>query len=158
MVARVDVARDERCSLGISPRDDKAFDTHNVELKSDRDEPVDVLLDGDEHFACHVAALFRAWCLVLDVDTRSTLFHEKLCEFHRCSNSTMASISICYDGTEIIDNGSRCELCVVHTGAFFALLAVVEELSSEKVLNLIWYSVIGVILENADYSCPRERQ
>jgi len=150
VVARVDVARDERRSLRIGARDDEALDAHDVELKSDRDEPIDVLLDGDEHLARHVTALFRARCLVLDVDSRGTLFDEKLCEFHGCRDTAMASVRVCYDGAEIVDCRGRGKLGIAHTRTLFALLAVVEELSGEEVLNLARYSVVGVISE--DYS------
>ena len=158
MVTSVDVARDERRGLGVSARDDKALDTHDVELKPDRNKPVDVLLDGDEHFAAHVTALFRARRLVLDVNTRSTLFDEKLCKFHGRRNTAVASVCICYDRSKIIDWGDRGKFCIAHTRALFALLAVVEKLSSEKVLNLIWYRVIRVILEDVNYSRYRERR
>jgi len=158
VVARVDIGREECRSLRIGSRDDKALNTHNVELKSNRDKPVNVLLYGNKYFACHVTALFRAWRLVLNVNTCSATFHEKLRKFHCCRYTAVASVGIRYDRAEIVDNWDRSKLRIAHTGAFFALLAVVEELSSEKVFNLIRYGVIGVILKNADLSKVRERQ
>ena len=157
VVARVDVARDERRGLGIGTRDDEALDAHDVELEPNRDESVDVLLDGDEHFARHVAALFRARCLVLDVNARRALFHEELREFHRCRKAAMARVGICYDRADIIDRGVRGELCIGHMRARFALLAVMEELSREKVFNLVRYSVVGIIFGDANHSSHRGR-
>ena len=51
----------------------------------------------------------------------------------------MSGIGICDDGTEVIDVG---EFGTVSSGgcgnSFFALFAVVEELSLEEVLDFVW--------------------
>ena len=158
VVACVDIARDERGGLGIGASDGKALDAHDVELESDRDKSFDVLLDGDEHFARHVPTLFRARRLVFDVNTRGTLFHKKFRELHGRRETAVACISICYDRAEIVDCGARGKLCIAHTRARFALLAVMEELGSEKMFNLIRHGVIGVIFGDADHSLLRGRQ
>ena len=151
MVARVDVARDERGGLGIRARNGETVDPHDVELEPDGDEPVDVLLDRDEHFAGHVTAFFGARRLILDVDPCSAFLHEKLGKLHRGTETAVSGVGVCDDGAEIIDCRGRGELRVTQTGALLALLAVVEKLSGEKMFNLIRHGVIGVILKSSDY-------
>jgi hypothetical protein len=92
--------------------------------------------------------------LVLNVNARGALFHEKLGEFHGGCETTVARVSICYDGAEVVDDGVRCEVGISHTRAGFALLAVMEELSSKKVFNLIGYSVIRIVFGEGG-SVPR---
>ena len=57
----------------------------------------------------------------------------------------MTRVSICYDGTDVVDGGGRCKLRIARTRAGFALLAVMEKLSGEEVFNLIRYGVIGIV-------------
>jgi len=104
-----------------------------------------VLLDGDKNLAGHMSALLGSWSLVLDVDTCSTLLNEELGELHGGCETAMASVSVGNDGSQVINDGSRGEFCVRETSASFALFPVVEELSSEQVLDFIWDGVIGVI-------------
>jgi hypothetical protein len=57
----------------------------------------------------------------------------------------VACVSICYDWAEVVDDGGRCKVRISHARAGFALLAVMEELSSKKVFNLIRYGVIRIV-------------
>ncbi len=152
MVARVDVARDERGCLRIRARNGETIDPHNVKLEPDGDEPVDVLLDRDENFAGHVATFFGAGRLILNVDPCSAFLHEKLGKFHRGSKTAVPGVGVCDDRAEIVNCGGRGELRITQMGALLALLAVVEKLSGEEMLDLIRHSVVGVILESSGYS------
>ena len=49
MIPFVDVGGDESSSLRVGSSDDEVRNSHDVVLKSDGDESVDVLGDGDEN-------------------------------------------------------------------------------------------------------------
>lgn len=50
--------------------------THDVSLSSDSYKSVDVLADGYEHFARHVTTFLSPRRLILNMNTRSSLFYE----------------------------------------------------------------------------------
>ena len=79
--------------------------THDVGLGPDGHEPVDVLADGDEHLAGHVAALLGSWHLVLNMDTGRSLLDEELRELHHSGQTTMTSVCIGNDWAEEVDVG-----------------------------------------------------
>ena len=84
-------------------------------------------------------ALLRPRRLILNMDARSSLLNEQLGQFHDSSQTSVSGISVCDDGAQVID---VCELGTVGFGSscysFFALLAVVEELGLEEVLDFVW--------------------
>jgi len=96
-----------------------------------------VLLDGDEHLAGHVAALLGARGLVLNVDAGGALLDEELGELHDSGETAVASVGIGNDGAEVVDIGQLSALLLGDRHALLALLAVVEELSHEKVADLV---------------------
>jgi hypothetical protein len=107
-------------------------------LCADGNKTVDVLADWYQDLSSHMSALLRSWSLILDVDTSSSFLHEQLGQFHDRCQTSMSGISICNDGSEVID---ICELGAVGfrggCDSFFALLAVVEKLGLEEMLDLI---------------------
>jgi len=66
--------------------------------------------DGDEDFSRHVTALFRARCLIFDVDTSGALLDKHFGELHDGGKTTMPSVSVGNNGTEVVDDWSRNEL------------------------------------------------
>lgn len=119
--------------------------THNVGLRADGDETVDVLADGHKHLAGHVTALLRSWRLVLNVDAGRALLNEKLGKLHDGGQTTMASIGISNDRAHVVDVGTFVSLVLGRCQTFFSLFSVVEQLSHEEVINLLWHAVHGVI-------------
>ena len=57
----------------------------------------------------------------------------------------MAGVRISDDGAEVVDGGGAGELRVAQMAARFALLAIVEELRLEEVLDLVGHGVVGVV-------------
>ena len=104
-----------------------------------------MLLDGDKNLSGHVATLLGSWSLILNVDTSGTLLNEELGQFHGGGETTVAGVSVSNDGSHIIDDGSRGKFSVREMSASLPLFPVVEELSGEQVLDLVWDCVVGVI-------------
>jgi hypothetical protein len=145
MVAVVDVGGDEGGGFRVGTSDNKILNTHDVVLQTDGDETVDVLRDGDQDLASHMTTLLGTRCLVLDVNTSSTLLNEHLGELHDGCETTMASVGISDNGTEVVDNGSGSELRIGQSGPAFALFSVVEQLCHEQVLDLVGNGVRRII-------------
>jgi len=85
-----------------------------------------------------MSALLGTRRLILDMDTSSPLLNEQLRQLHDGSQTSVSGISICDDGTEVVD--------VLELGAvgfrfghysLFSLLAVVEELGHEEVADFV---------------------
>lgn len=111
--------------------------THNIRLRPDRDETVDVLADGHKHLARHVAALLGSRSLILNVDASSALLDEQLCELHHGCQATVACIGVCYNRAQVVDVQAAGALCLGRRQALLALLAIVEKLRHEEVSNLV---------------------
>lgn len=111
--------------------------THDVRLGPDSDQSVDVLADGYKHFACHMSALLRSRCLILNVNTGGTLLNKQLCELHNGRKPTVSSVCIGDDRTEVVDIRSVRAIRFWCGESLFSLLPVVEQLGHEKVLHLV---------------------
>lgn len=118
--------------------------THNVGLSADGDQTVDVLTDGHQHFTSHVPALLRARSLVLNVDTGSASLDEKLGQFHDRGQTTVASVGVRDDGSEVVNVGHLVTLVLWGGDALLTLLPVVEELGHEELVDLVGHGVLGV--------------
>jgi hypothetical protein len=68
--------------------------THNIGLRADGHQAVDVLRNGHQHLAGHVAALLGAGRLVLDVDAGGALLDEELGQLHDGRQAAVASVGI----------------------------------------------------------------
>jgi hypothetical protein len=77
--------------------------THDVGLRSNGYKSVDMFTDRNKNLPGHMTALLSARCLVLDMDTSSTLLDEELCKLHNGSEATMASIGVSDDGPQIVN-------------------------------------------------------
>lgn len=112
--------------------------THDISLRANGHQTVDVLADRHQHLSSHMSTLLRARRLILNVNSGCSLLNEQLGELHDGSQTTVAGVSIGDDGTQVVDVG---QLGAVGFGgggyAFFALLAVVEELGHEEVADLV---------------------
>jgi hypothetical protein len=69
--------------------------THDISLRTDCYQSVNVLANGHQNLASHVAALLCAGCLVLDVNASRALLDEKLGELHDRCKTSMTSVGIC---------------------------------------------------------------
>ena len=145
VVARVDGRRDQRGGFRVGARYGEQVGAHDVGLCADRDQAVDVLGDGDQDLARHVAALLGARGLVLDVDACGALFDEELGELHDGSEAAVAGVGVGDDGAEVVDVGDLGALLFGCGEAFFSLLAVMEELCHEEMLDLVGDGVHGVV-------------
>ena len=101
MVSLIDICGKKSSCLCVRSADDEVLNTHDVVLEPNRNESIDVLLDRDEHFASHVAALLGARSLVLDMDTSCTSLNEELGQLHSGSETTMTGVGIGDDGSEV---------------------------------------------------------
>lgn len=72
--------------------------THHVGLGPDGHQAADVLADGHQHLARHVAALLGAGRLVLDVDAGGALFDKELGELHDGRQPAVARVGVGDDG------------------------------------------------------------
>lgn len=158
VVARVDVGADQRCGLCVSAGDGEEVGslravgqyllssileglrktlTHDICLRADSNETVDVLADRDEHLARHVTTLLGTRSLILNVNPSCTLLDEQFCQLHHSRQASVTCISICNDGSQVVDVQAVGALCFGCGQAFLALLAVVEKLRHEQVGNLV---------------------
>jgi hypothetical protein len=132
--------------------------THDISLRSDGNKAIDMFTDWNQHFPSHVPALLSPRRLVLDMYSRCSLLDEQLRELHHCGQSPMSGVCVCDDGAEIID---VCELGAVSFrfcgNAFFALLAVVEELGHEEVGDFVGDGGLGLLVFGIEGWGGRER-
>eukprot|EP00123_Amoebidium_parasiticum_P010021 comp19842_c0_seq1/m.23907 comp19842_c0_seq1/g.23907 ORF comp19842_c0_seq1/g.23907 comp19842_c0_seq1/m.23907 type:complete len:574 (+) comp19842_c0_seq1:210-1931(+) len=145
VVTGVDVGRQEGGSLGVRAADNNALDAHYVELEAGSHQAVDVLLDGHQHLAAHVAALLGAGSLILQMDTSSAVLDEHLGQLHDGSQTTVAGVGIGNNGAQVILEGSAQALLHGHLGPGSALAAIMEHLSLEQVVDLLGHGVHGVV-------------
>jgi hypothetical protein len=137
VVAGVDGGGDEGGSLGVSAGNGEEISAHNIGLGSDGNETVDVLADWDQDLTGHVAALLGTRCLVLNVNTSSTLLNEELGELHDGGQTTMSGIGISNDWAEVIDVGHASAVSLGGGSTLLALLAVVEKLCHEELVHFV---------------------
>lgn len=145
MVAVVDRGGDERRGLRVRPGHGQQVDAHDVGLRADGHQPVDVFRDGHEHFACHVAALFGAGGLVFNVDSSRALFDEQLGQLHHRRQTAVAGVGVRDDRAEVVHVRGGCSLVLGRGEAVLALFSVVEQLRHEQVLHLVRNRVHGVV-------------
>lgn len=137
VVARIDCRCDEGGSFRIGTGNSQEITTHDVGLGSDSDQTVDVLADRYQDLSCHVSAFLCSWCLVLDVNTSSTLLNEQFREFHDGCQSTVTGICISDDGSQVVNLAQLRTVGLGCSDALLALLSIVEQLRLEKVANLV---------------------
>lgn len=92
-----------------------------------------------------MAALLGAGHLVLDVDTRSALLDKHLGELHDGGQAAVTRVGVGNDRAQVVDVRRVLALLGRHARASLALLAVVEELGHEQVLDLVGHRVGRVV-------------
>lgn len=146
MVPRIDGGRDQRCGLRVGAGDNDELRSHHVRLSPAGDQAVDVLLHRHHHLSGHVTALLGARSLVLNVNSGGAGLNEHPNKFQRRRETSMARISISDDGSQVVDLGELQTLLGRQTKPFLPLLAVVEHLSFEEVVDLPRDSVLLALI------------
>ena len=116
--------------------------THDVCLGPDGHQTVDVLADGHQDFTGHMTTLLRTRRLVLNMDCSCSLFHKKFGQLHNRREASMTGICICDYWSQEVGVGDAAAVCSGRCDAFFTLLAVVEKLGHEEMLDLVGDSVL----------------
>ena len=152
VISLVDVGGDEGSGFGVRSSDREILDSHDIVLESDSDQSVDVLGNGNENLSGHVSCkstsasaearattlrttLLRSRSLILNVDTGSTLLDKHLGQFHDGGESSVSSVGVGDNRSEVVDSGSRGSLSGSEVRSRFSLLSVVEELGHEQLLD-----------------------
>ncbi len=105
VVALVDVAREERGGIGVGARDNDCRNARDIGGEPARRQVGDRSARRDEHFAAHVAALFLARKLILEMHSCGAGFDHRLDEFEDIKRTAEAGFRIGDDGQEPIDAG-----------------------------------------------------
>jgi hypothetical protein len=85
------------------------------------------------------------WSLILDMNTSGSFLNEHLGQFHNGSQTAMTGIGISYNGAKVVNGRCSQKLNIGHAGASLALLAIMEQLGLEQMLDLVRYSVGWVV-------------
>jgi hypothetical protein len=93
-----------------------------------------------------MSAFLGSGSLILDVNTSRASFDKKLGQLHDCSQTTMASVCICDDGSKVVDIGSLVSLILRDADAVLPLFSVMEQLCHEQLVHLVRYSVLTAIV------------
>lgn len=120
--------------------------THDIRLRTDSHQTVDVFADRHKHLSGHVAALLGTWSLVFNVNTSSTALNEQLGELHHSRQATMSGISIRNDGAQVVHICHLATLLLGGGDAFLALFPVMEQLSQEQLVDLVGDGVLTRVL------------
>ena len=138
----VDGRCDEGGGLGVGTSDGQEVRAHDIGLGTDGNQTVDVLADGDEDLAGHVATLLCAGGLIFDVDTGGTTLDEQLGELHDSGQTAMSGVSIGDNGSQVVDVGDVSTLASGGSNALLALFTVMEELCHEQLVHLARHGVL----------------
>ena len=117
--------------------------THNICLRTDGDQTVDVLANGHKNLSSHVATLLGTRSLVLNVDTSSAALNKQLGQLHNRSQTTMSSVSVSDDGTQVVNVCHISALLLGRRNPFLTLFPVMEQLGHPELVYLVWHSVLG---------------
>lgn len=137
MIASIDGRGDESGSLGIGTGNSDKISAHHISLSADRDKTVDVFTNRDQDLASHMAALLGTGGLVLDVNSGGTALDKEAGELEDGGDTTVTGVGIGDDRAEVVNVREGGALGFGGGKTVLALLAVVEELSLEEVLDLV---------------------
>src|SRR6266540_6280837 len=137
MIPCIDIRRDKRSRLRVRSGNNQILNTHNIELKSNRDQAVDMLLDWNKDLSSHMSTLLRSGCLVFDMNTSRSLLDEHLRELHDSRQPAMPRICIGNYRAQVIHIRRLGKFFFCHPRTSFALLSIMEELCHEQMLDLI---------------------
>ena len=145
VVTGIDVVLDEGSGLGIGTGNEHGLSTEDISLKTGSDQTVNVLTDGDEDLSSHVSALLGSGLLILQMDTSGTSKDLHLDQLHDGGHTTETGVTVSNDGAEEINLGGVEPLLLGHESASLTLLAVMEKLGLEELLDLTGDGVGGVV-------------
>ena len=145
VVTGVDVVLNEGSGTGIGTGNEQGLSTQDIGLETGSNQTVNMLTDGDKDLSSHVTALLGTRLLVLQMDTSSTSEDLHLDQLHDGGHATETSVTISNDGAEEIDLGGVEPLLLGHVSASLFLLAVMELLGLEELLDLSGDGVGGVV-------------
>lgn len=91
-----------------------------------------------------MATLLGTRSLVLDVNTSGTALNEKLGELQDSSQTTMASVGIGNDRSQVVDIGHIRALVLGSSNALLTLFSVMEQLCHEELVDFAGDSVLKV--------------
>lgn len=111
--------------------------THDICLRSDSHQAVDMLTNGNQDLSSHVTAFLSSRRLIFDVYSSSSSFDEQPRQLHNSGKPAMASISVRNDWAEVVNIWLLSTFGWRHGEAGLTLLPVVEELCLEQMLDLI---------------------
>lgn len=120
--------------------------THNIRLRTDSHQTVDVFADRHKHLSGHVAALLGTRSLVFNVNTSSTTLNKQLGQLHHGRQATMSGIGIRNDGAEVVNICHLATLLLGSGDAFLALFPVMEQLSQEQLVDLVGDGILTHVL------------
>lgn len=82
VVPDIDGAAEQLPALRVGARNDEILRPHQIPLEPRRDQAVDMLADGDEHFAGQMAAFLAPVELVFEMHGRRAVLGEQLGQLH----------------------------------------------------------------------------
>lgn len=142
VVAVIDGGGEEGGGLGVGTGDGEEVGAHDIGLGADGNQTVDVLADGNEDLAGHVATLLCAGGLIFDVNTGSTTLNEELGQLHDGGQTTVTSVGIGDNGAQVVNVGDGSTLGCGGSNTLLTLFPVVEELCQEQLVNLAGHGVL----------------
>ena len=117
--------------------------THDICLRTDGDQTVDVFANGHKNLSSHMATLLGTRGLVLNVDTGSTALNKKLGQLHDSGQTTVSGVSVSNDGTQVVNVCHISALLLGCRDPLLALFPVMEQLGHPELVYLVWHSVLG---------------
>lgn len=145
VVTGVDVVLEEVGRVGIGTAHEHEGVLHDISLETGSGHAVSVLTDGDKDLASKVTALLGANLLVLKVNSGGTRLDHHLDELGDGGHATKTSVTVGDDGAEVVNLGGGGLLLGRHLGAGVTLLASVELLGLEELVDLVREGVGGVV-------------
>ena len=145
MISRVNCGSDQGGSFRVGTGNSKQIRSHDVCLRTDSNQTIDMLTDRYEHFPSHMPAFLGPWCLVLDMNSSCPLLNKQLRKLHDCSEAPMAGVCVGYDGTEIVHICNATTMRFGGGDALLPLFTVMKELGEEQLLHFVGHSVHRIV-------------
>jgi hypothetical protein len=111
--------------------------THDVSLRPNGNQTVNMLLNRDKDLAGHMTTLFCAGGLILNVNSCGTLLDKELGELHDSSETTMSGVGIRDNWAKVVNVEEIGALFLGDAKTLLALFTIVEELGHEEMANLV---------------------
>jgi hypothetical protein len=119
--------------------------THDICLRSNCHESVDVFGYWNQYLARHMTALFGAGSLIFNVNAGSSSLDEELGQLHDCGQTAVASIGVGNDRSQIINVRDLVALILWSSHPLFSLFPVMEELCHEQLIDFVGHGILGLL-------------